>query len=98
MPWTSTDLFHEWRAANRMAAAAEKAMLNASIRALEGKGEPPSSADACRLKRLRADADALFQLAMAQMGELALMARSGGHGVACPSGASDRQKRTGLPK
>jgi hypothetical protein len=97
MPWTSTDLFHEWRAANRIAAAAEKAMLKDSIRALEGKGEPPSPADACRLKRLRADADDLFQLAMAQMGELALMARSGGRGVACPSGA-DRQKRTGLPE
>lgn len=50
-------------------------MLNASIRALDGKGEPPSQDEAQQVKRLRASADDLFRLVMAQMGE---MARNGG--------------------
>jgi hypothetical protein len=78
---TSTDLFQAWRVANRAATAAEKDMLNASILALDGKGEPPSQAEALRVKRLRATADDLFQLAMAQMAELAVMARTAGGGV-----------------
>lgn len=56
-------------------------MLNASILALDGKGEPPSQAEAQSIRRLRATADDLFQLAMAQMGEMAVMARNGGRGI-----------------
>jgi hypothetical protein len=86
MPSTSTDLFQEWRVAHRAATAAEKAMLNASIRALEGKGEPPSQAEAQAIRRLRAVADDLFQQAMAQMGEMAVMARTAGNGVSRATG------------
>lgn len=82
MPPTSTDLFHEWRVANRMATAAERSMLHTSIQALEGKGEPPSADEAQRIRRLRAAADDLFQRAMVHMTELAVMARNGGRGVA----------------
>lgn len=78
---TSTDLFQEWRVAHRAATAAEKDMLNASILALDGKGEPPSQAEALRVRRLRATADNLFQLAMAQMAEMAIMAKTAGKGV-----------------
>lgn len=95
MPPTSTDLFQEWRAANRMATAAERAMLHASIQALECKGEPPSANEAQRIRRLRAAADDLFQLAMAHMGELAMMARTGGRGAASPSGIATRHNLTG---
>lgn len=83
---SSTDLFQEWRVANRIATAAERAMLNASIQALDGKGEPPSPSEAQRVKRLRATADNLFQLAMAQMGEMAVMAKRGGHRATAPIG------------
>lgn len=78
----SPDFFQEWRVANRVATAAEKVMLNASILALDGKGLPPSQAEAQTVRRLRATADELFQQAMAQMGELAVMARNGGRGIA----------------
>lgn len=83
---SSTDLLQEWRAANRIATAAERAMLNASLRALERRGEPPSPDEAQRVRRLRAAADDLFQLAMARMGELALIARNDGRrGVPAPA-------------
>lgn len=85
---SSTDLFQEWRIANRIATTAEKAMLNASIRALDGQGEPPSQLEAQRVKRLRATADDLFQRAMAQMGEMAMMARNGGRRPTAPIGAA----------
>jgi len=94
MPATSTDLFQEWRLANRVATAAERAMLNASIQALEGKGEPPSPAEAQRAKGLRRAADDLFQLAMAHMRELAVMARTGGGAIAGPSGTPNSQSLT----
>lgn len=85
---TSTDLFHEWRVANRAAAAAEKAMFDASMLALDGKGEPPSQAEALRIRRLHAAADDLFQLAMAQMGEMAVMARNGGRDLSRTCGTA----------
>lgn len=81
---SSTDLLQEWRDANRIATAAERAMLNASIRALERKGEPPTQAEAQRVRQLRATADDLFQLAMARMGEMAGMARNGGRLTPAP--------------
>lgn len=71
--------------ANRIATTAERTMLDASIRALDGKGEPPTPSEAQRVKRLRAAADDLFQLAMAQMGEMAVMARNGGHPAPAPT-------------
>lgn len=90
MPSSSTDLFQEWRVANRIANTAERATLNASIRALEGKGEPPSQAEVQRVRRLRATADDLFQQAMAQLGELAVMARNGGRAGPMPGRPSRR--------
>jgi hypothetical protein len=87
---SSTDLFQEWRVANRVATTAERAVLNASIRALDGQGEPPSQAEAQRVRRLRATADELFQLAMAQLGELAVIARSGGRAAPLPAPPSRR--------
>jgi hypothetical protein len=86
----STDLFQKWRVANRVATAAERAMLNASLRALDGDGEPPSPAEAQRVRGLRTTADDLFQLAMAQLGELALMARNGSSAAALPAPPSRR--------
>ena len=87
---SSTDLFQEWRVANRIATTAERSMLNASIRALDGKGEPPSQAEAQRVRSLRATADDLFQHAMAQLGELAVMARNGGRIGPMPGRSSRR--------
>jgi hypothetical protein len=75
-------------------------MFNTSIQALDGKGEPPSQAEAQRVKRLRAVADDLFQLAMAQMGEAAVMARNAGRGGPGPHPwdlASDASTRTNRP-
>jgi hypothetical protein len=82
---SSTDLFQEWRVANRVATTAERQMFNASIRALDGKGEPPSQAEGQRVRSLRATADDLFQLAMAQLGEQAVLARSGSSAAAVPA-------------
>jgi hypothetical protein len=64
-----SDLFQDWRKAHEAATAAEKAMADRSILALEGQGEPPSATEAQQAKRLRASANDVFERAMAVMDE-----------------------------
>jgi hypothetical protein len=62
------DYFHAWRAADRAAWAAEKAVLADSLRAIdEGKGDSPAPIEVNRAKLLRGAANDLFGVAMAQM-------------------------------
>ena len=61
------NLFNEWRAADRKAHAMEQELTRASLRALEGRGEPPSAQERALAHKLRHTADELFQLAMQEM-------------------------------
>jgi hypothetical protein len=61
------NLFKEWRAADRQAHLLEKALTQASLIALETRGEAPSPQQRDRARRLRQAADDLFALAMAEM-------------------------------
>lgn len=63
----SADLFQRWRVANDAAMTAAKAMFDKSILALDGKGDPPSRAEAEEVRRLRGVANELFDAAMARM-------------------------------
>ena len=65
----TTDLFGSWRLADRAAMAATNFTVEKSMRALEGRGEPPSREEADAVKRLRSAADHQFLLAMARMDE-----------------------------
>jgi hypothetical protein len=61
------DFFKAWRAADRAAWAAEKAVLAESLRAIEGQGDSPASVEVNRAKCLRGAANHLFYVAMAEM-------------------------------
>jgi hypothetical protein len=61
------NLFNKWRAADRKAHDLEQALTRASLRALEGRGEPPSAQERAQAHKLRHTADDLFQLAMEEM-------------------------------
>jgi hypothetical protein len=60
-------LFARWKEADALARAAEEHILSASMQALERDETLPSVADWAEVKRLRADADALLDQAIAQM-------------------------------
>jgi hypothetical protein len=62
-----TDLFQEWRTANSQAFAAESECMRFSMELIDGVGEGPSEALRARARKLRAQADDLFVLAMAEM-------------------------------
>jgi hypothetical protein len=62
-----SDLFQEWRAADRAAHALEQALTRASLAALDGRGEGPSEGDRDRSRKLRSTADDLFRMAMDEM-------------------------------
>jgi hypothetical protein len=70
---TTGTLFSEWRVADRQASNLERELTRAWLRALEGRGEPPSDKDRDTARRLRETADDLFQLSM---GEFAARARA----------------------
>lgn len=61
------DLFQEWRAADRAASAAEKAVLLDSLRSPDAMGTSPAVYHLEKARRRRAIADDLFEIAMAQM-------------------------------
>ncbi len=64
----NSELFQEWRAADRAALAAEKAVLADSLRPIEAMGNSPAVYHREKAKRRRAIANDLFDLAMAAMG------------------------------
>jgi hypothetical protein len=70
-----SDLFQEWRTADRTASAAEKSLLASSMLAIDGKGEIPQDAERDRVRRLRATANDLFHLAMNEMQQRAAAAQ-----------------------
>lgn len=61
------DYFEAWRAADRAARTAEKAVLADSLRAIDGRGASPAPAEVNRAKCLRGAANHLFHVAMAEM-------------------------------
>ena len=65
------NLINEWRLADRAAHALEQRVSRASLTALAGRGNAPSSEDLDRVRRLRELADDLFALAMAGLQERA---------------------------
>ena len=66
-----SDLFQEWRSADRAAVLAERAVLMASMAAIEGRGDYPSAEQIAASKRMRGLANDLFEVAMADFAEKA---------------------------
>ena len=64
---SDTDLFQEWRAADRAAHAMEQLVVRQSLQALEGKSDTPLEEDHYKARRLRETANDLFVLAMDDM-------------------------------
>jgi hypothetical protein len=62
-----SDLFQEWRVADRQAHALEQSVVKRSMRSLDGLCEAPTQAEHDRAHQLRGTANDLFQLAMAEM-------------------------------
>lgn len=60
-------LFREWQSANRKAHGKEQALARACLDALERNAEWPSTEFRVEVQSLRALADDLFQVAMAQI-------------------------------
>jgi hypothetical protein len=56
-----------WRTANDAARVVEDAVLAASLRALDGHGQPPSMKDRRRAKQLRSAANLLLDKALGEM-------------------------------
>lgn len=63
------EFFQEWRVADRAASAAERALMAASIAAIEAHEQPPSLEEIAHAKRLRAIANDLFAVSMAEFTE-----------------------------
>jgi len=62
-----SDLLQEWRAADRAATAAEKAVLADSLRSPDAMGASPAIYHLEKARRRRAMANDLFDVAMEQM-------------------------------
>lgn len=62
-----SDLFQEWRAADRMAWAAERAVAAGSLRAIAGTGSLPTQEARAKARNLRATADDIFRVSMDEM-------------------------------
>jgi hypothetical protein len=62
------DRFQAWRAADRAACAAEKAVLADSLRSVEAMGNSPAVYHLEKAKRRRAIANELFDIAMGTSG------------------------------
>ena len=67
--WTTdaTDLFREWRTADKVAYAFEQQLLRRSLDAIEGTCQPPLPEDHDKARRLRQVAKDLFVVAMEEM-------------------------------
>jgi hypothetical protein len=61
--------FKEWRAADRVAFAAEKTVFAATMRLING-GTGPTEGDIAEAHRLRAIADDLFAAAMEEISDI----------------------------
>jgi hypothetical protein len=70
-------LFDQWREADAAARAAEKEVLTASLDALDGKRQPPSTQDRDRAKKLRAAADGMLHVALSSLRTAAKRANTG---------------------
>lgn len=66
-PIRTTDPFTAWRDADARAREAEASVLNASLRALDGLGGPPTLAERAEAKALRERADKLLEKAFAEV-------------------------------
>jgi hypothetical protein len=62
-----SELFQEWRSADRAAHAVEQEVVRASMRALDGLGPAPLQEAHDRAHKLRQTANDLFALAMEEM-------------------------------
>ena len=62
----ATEFFQEWRVADRRASVAEKLILQTSMRAIEEGSALPTAAAIAAAKRLRAVANDLFDVSMAE--------------------------------
>ncbi len=62
-----SDLFQQWRTADRAAHAMEQLITRASLRALDGRGPAPSREEHDKVHKLQRKANDLFELAMADM-------------------------------
>lgn len=60
-------VFAVWREADAQARAVEDAVLAASLLALDGLGQPPTSVQRQRARELRRIADSLLQSALLEM-------------------------------
>ena len=69
LTWIQMQYFHEWRAADRVAVAAEHAVFRATMRLIDG-GRGPTESEISESHRLRAVADDLFSAAMEEMTEM----------------------------
>ena len=65
------EFFQEWRIADRAASVAERAIMAASINAIEGGQQAPTQAEIDHAKRLRGIANDLFAVSMAEFEERA---------------------------
>lgn len=63
----NTELFHEWRAADRAACAAERAVTEASMRYLHDRGAPAADDKLVQAARLRELANDLLDAALSQI-------------------------------
>jgi hypothetical protein len=66
-----TDIFQEWRTADRSASAAERELLKDSLRSIDSGGEALPPEAKARANRLRALANDLFHVAMQEMSDKA---------------------------
>lgn len=63
----ASDLFREWRTADKVAHELEKRLLQQAMASIDGTGEPPPLEDKEKARRLREIANDLFLIAMAEM-------------------------------
>jgi hypothetical protein len=63
----ATELFREWRAADRTALVAEKAVMATAMAYYDGTSLPPTPESISEAKRLRGIADDLFTVSMAEL-------------------------------
>jgi hypothetical protein len=63
----ATELFREWRVADRTALAAERAVMATAMAYYDGTSAPPTLEAIAEAKRLRGIADDLFSVSMVEL-------------------------------